>query len=215
MGYTTDFAGCFTVSRPLTETEKNYINGMSNTRRMKRDVNILMEMYKGKYGNPFATGNTPEEIYGVDGEFYVNTDEPDEQDVFSQGNDKSIIDYNTAPGLPTYEEMKNVPWQERYAIQQSLIGDGKCVPGLWCQWTIQDGGDHGEEDGVDVLAWDGGEKFYEYIAWLKYYINKFFEPWGIKLNGEVDWEGEDSEDFGKIVVVDNVVKVLEGKKRYG
>jgi hypothetical protein len=206
MGYSTDFNGSFLLSRPATETEKNYINGMSNTRRMKRDVNKLMEIYGGKFGYPFTESNTPEEIYGVDGEFFVNPDGPTE--------DSSIIDYNSAPGLPTYEEMKNVPWQEKYATQQSLIGDGKCVPGLWCQWTIQDGGDHGEEDGTQVLAWDGGEKFYEYIAWLKYYINKFFEPWGIKLNGEVTWEGEDSEDFGKIVVVDNVVKILEGKKVY-
>ena len=211
MGYTTDFAGCFTVSRPLTETEKEYINGMSNTRRMKRDVNILMEVFKGKYGNPFATGNTPEEIYGVDGEFYVNTDE---QDDFGQRKDKSIIDYNTAPGLLTYDERSKLPWQETYAIQQSLIGDGKCVPGLWCQWTIQDGGDHGQEDGTQVLAWDGGEKFYEYIPWLKYYINKFFEPWGIKLNGEITWEGEDSSDLGKIIVVDNVVTIKTGTVTY-
>jgi hypothetical protein len=207
MGYSTDFTGCFSMSRPLTDTEKEYINGMSHTRRMKRDVNILMEVFKGKYGNPFATGNTPEDIYGNDGEFFVNTDDLDD---FGQGKDKSIIDYNTAPGLPTYKETENMPWQERYTIQQSLIGDGKCQPGLWCQWVIEDGTD----EGTQVLVWDGGEKFYEYIPWLKYYIKKFFEPWGVKLNGEIIWEGEESEDKGKIVVVDNVVTILVGKVVY-
>jgi len=212
MGYTTDFNGCLRVSRPLTDTEKNYINGMSDTRRMKRDVNVLMEKHKGKYGNPFATGNTPEEIYGVDGEFYVNEDE---QDDYNQGNDKSIIDYNCPPGQPDRHTTKDMDWRESYTIKQSLIGDGKCVPGLWCNWVIEDGGMHGEEDNTQVLAWDGGEKFYEYIPWLKYYIKNFFEPWGIKLNGEIYWVGEDNEDMGKIEVVDNVVTIKVGKVVYG
>jgi len=58
MGYTTDFNGSFSMSRPATEKEKNYINGMSNSRRMKRDVNLLMKKYKGKFGHPTPKGNT-------------------------------------------------------------------------------------------------------------------------------------------------------------
>jgi hypothetical protein len=45
---------------------------------------------------------------------------------------------------------------------------------------------------------------------LQYLIQHFFEPWGIKLNGEIEWVGEDSSDRGKIVVVDNNVEILDG-----
>ena len=55
MGYTTEFRGSLSLSRNLTEDEKKYINLISSTRRMKRDVNKLMELYDGKHGNPFAT----------------------------------------------------------------------------------------------------------------------------------------------------------------
>lgn len=69
-------------------------------------------------------------------------------------------------------------------------------PGLWCQWTPT-------EDGWG-LEWDGGEKFYNYVEWLEYIIN-WLKPRGYVLNGTVDWQGEDSEDRGTIVVSNNVV----------
>lgn len=86
-------------------------------------------------------------------------------------------------------------------------------PGLWCQWAPT-------EDGMG-LEWDGGEKFYYYIEWLQYLIDRVFpyiledgdEP--LVLNGEVEWYGEDRDDVGKIVVTNNEVKVLEGKITYG
>ena len=74
-------------------------------------------------------------------------------------------------------------------------------PGLWCQWII---------NGDGCLAWDGGEKFYDYKEWLVYLIKHFFEPEGYILNGEIDFEGEDSDDFGQIVVVDNKVSIEYG-----
>jgi hypothetical protein len=70
-------------------------------------------------------------------------------------------------------------------------------PGLWCQWTPS-------EDG-EAIVWDEGEKFYDYVEWLKYLIENFLSPWGYKLNGEVMWQGEEQGDVGKIVVKDNVV----------
>ena len=48
MGYTTDFYGAFSVTPELTDEQANYINTFSNTRRMKRDINVLMEQYDGK-----------------------------------------------------------------------------------------------------------------------------------------------------------------------
>ena len=75
----------------------------------------------------------------------------------------------------------------------------KGQPGLWCQWTPN-------EDG-SVLEWDGGEKFYHYVDWIEYLIKNFIGPWGYKLNGEVEWKGEELDDLGIITIKDNVIDV--------
>lgn len=69
-------------------------------------------------------------------------------------------------------------------------------PGLWCQWIVT-------EDG-HFLEWDGNEKFYNYLEWLDYLICEFFHPLGYVLNGSMEWQGEDYDDFGTITVTDNV-----------
>lgn len=80
-------------------------------------------------------------------------------------------------------------------------------PGLWCQWVPND-------DGTEI-TWDGGEKFYRYIEWLKYIIESFIEPWGYTLNGEVTWQGEEPDDFGRILVKDNSILTQKGHRTYG
>jgi hypothetical protein len=80
------------------------------------------------------------------------------------------------------------------------------VPGYYCQWVPTD-------DGLGI-AWDGGEKFYEYVEWLNYIIEHFMRPWGITVNGEVKWFGESSSDTGMIVVTDNVVTTKKGRLVY-
>lgn len=77
----------------------------------------------------------------------------------------------------------------------------KTQPGLWCQWRPN-------EDGTEI-EWDGGEKFYEYVAWIEYLIDKILKPRGYVLNGEVRWQGEDDNDRGTIVITDNVVETDE------
>jgi hypothetical protein len=83
----------------------------------------------------------------------------------------------------------------------------KTQPGLWCGWTPN-------EEGT-ALVWDGGEKFYEYTAWLKYLIEKILKPRGYTVNGSVSWQGEESSDKGILVVKKNKVLVKEGKTVYG
>lgn len=83
--------------------------------------------------------------------------------------------------------------------------DAGSQPGLWCQWVINDNNE---------LVWDEGEKFYNYIEWLEYLIEHFFSPLGYVLEGTVFYDGEDSDDFGKIIVKDNVVKVAYGHRVY-
>jgi len=70
-------------------------------------------------------------------------------------------------------------------------------PGLWCHWLGTSAG--------DGIEWDGGEKFYYYVEWLQYIVDHFLKPWGLSLYGEVEWRGEDSDDRGKIIAVDNVI----------
>ncbi len=62
----------------------------------------------------------------------------------------------------------------------------------------------GNEDG-QYREWDGSEKFYNYVEWLRYMIVNFFERWSVKLNGVVAFQGEERKDKGVIVVKDSVV----------
>ena len=83
----------------------------------------------------------------------------------------------------------------------------KTQPGLWLQWFVL--------DDRQTIEWDQGEKFYEYVEWIEYLIDKILEPRGYKVNGEVYWEGEDgASDIGKIEIKDNQVKVYVGKIHY-
>lgn len=71
-------------------------------------------------------------------------------------------------------------------------------PGLWCQWEMRD--DH------QTIVWDEGEKFYNYVEWIRYIITNILKPKGYILNGEIDWRGEDFYDQGTIIVENNEVK---------
>lgn len=63
-------------------------------------------------------------------------------------------------------------------------------PGLWCKWVPTENG--------ECIEWDGCEKFYDYVEWIKYINDNFLKRWGITINGEVKWYGEEPEDVGTI-----------------
>lgn len=71
-------------------------------------------------------------------------------------------------------------------------------PSLWCQWVPSEDGEH--------IEWDGGEKFYYYVTWIKYIVENFLldKYW---LEGEVAWQGEEKEDKGKIIIGKNNIFV--------
>jgi hypothetical protein len=75
----------------------------------------------------------------------------------------------------------------------------KDQPGLWCKWA--------PTEDRSAIAWDGGEKFYDYIPWLRYLMKHFLAPWGYLLNGTVTWQGEREEDQGTIRVSNNAIGV--------
>ena len=70
-------------------------------------------------------------------------------------------------------------------------------PGLWCKWII------GEDR--QSIKWNGAEKFYDYVEWLQYIIDNFLVPNGYTVNGSVNYQGEDFEDQGTVIVKDNHV----------
>lgn len=88
--------------------------------------------------------------------------------------------------------------QDRDSSILSLNDPPPSQPGLWCGWTVTDDGRY--------LEWDGGEKFYDYVPWIRYVIVHFLTRWGYLLNGQVQWRGEEFSDNGKITVENNIVK---------
>jgi hypothetical protein len=76
-------------------------------------------------------------------------------------------------------------------------------PGLWCQWIPNNDG--------SAIEWNGAEKFYDYIDWLKYVIDNFLQPWGYVLNGTVEWQGEEPDDRGRIIVKNSMISIKRAK----
>lgn len=165
MGYHTDFHGCFKFNRPVDAELVKYINRFGDTRRMKRDVDKIRELYPDWEKYCFKG------MLGVDGEYFIG------------GEKEDIINYNLPPATQ---------------------------PGLWCQWII---GTDLQGNGIN-LAWDGGEKFYNYVEWLEYLINHFLAPFGYILDGEVEFQGEEYDDFGMIIVDNNDVRIQYGTRVY-
>lgn len=77
-----------------------------------------------------------------------------------------------------------------------------------CQWVPT-------EDGTGI-EWDEGEKFNDYVEVLEHLIEKFLIPWGITVNGKVNYQGDELDDSGTIVVDNNAVskikKIFAGQK---
>ena len=115
-----------------------------------------------------------------------------------------------ALGLPFGEDGEfQVRDQGEYSWNEAVdynTPPGEC-PSLWCDWTVSDDGTR--------IEWDDAEKFYEYVDWMDYLIRKFIKPWGYVANGDIEWFGEDHNDFGLLIVKDNIVSVRVGQRTLG
>lgn len=135
--------------------------------------------------------------------------------------DHSLDDdtYNLLVGLSTTRRMKRTLGPE-YGVDGEFYFDGigymgqdhdpsivnhneppSTQPGLWCQWRPTDDRMH--------IEWNEVEKFYRYIEWIDYIIQKILKPKGYRLNGEVEWRGEDPDDRGIIRIHDNTITLGE------
>ena len=195
MGYTTDFTGEFTITPPLSADQVAYLKAFASSRRMKRNPDLaakLPDPLREAVGLPI----------GEEGAYFVGA--ADEN--FGQGSTPDVLDSNSPPGEPQREIIIYNPESPHHGKPSPFVHPTTYTerqpwaqPGLWCQWVPS-------EDGA-FLAWDFGEKFYEYDAWLRYLIEHFLKPWGRTLNGEVMWQGEDPSDRGLLRVKNNVLEV--------
>ena len=89
-----------------------------------------------------------------------------------------------------------------YALEDLAFSrhDEEDMPSIWCQWVV----------GADwqSIRWDGGEKFYGYIGWIRYINNHFLLPKKIKLTGTVVFQGENPKDGGRIVATNGKIEVF-------
>ncbi|MCY7969604.1 hypothetical protein MOB49_21465 [Bacillus haynesii] len=86
MGYNTTFQGQFKLNKTLDSETYSFLKKLANTRRMKRKVN--------------------ESIYGIEGEFYVD----------GRDHDENIIDGNEPPKTQPSLWLQWIPTEERNAI---------------------------------------------------------------------------------------------------
>jgi len=86
-------------------------------------------------------------------------------------------------------------------------------PSIWCDFEISN------QEGTGVFQWNGSEKTYEGLGWIKYFLNwtmKLDEPMVVK--GRFDWEGEEEGDEGVVIVErkdrDYIIHIGEVEKHY-
>ena len=91
-------------------------------------------------------------------------------------------------------------------IKDDNGNDGDDRPSYYCGWMY--------DPESESIEWDGCEKFYAYIEWLEYLIDKVFAPNDYKLNGAMVWWGEDEDDLGLITIDNNKVSCFGHGGRY-
>lgn len=86
------------------------------------------------------------------------------------------------------------------------IDSFKDNPGFRCDWTPSDDGKY--------IHWNGSEKFYEYIAWIEFILDRILLPRGYTLNGVVTWHGESSGDIGRITATGKAIEAKRARISY-
>ena len=123
--------------------------------------------------------------------------------------------HDSMAGLPIGDECAYyVGSEEMFGQDQgpAIIDTNNPPPGqpdVWCPWVPS-------MDGAAIES-DGGERAYRYDEWANYLLDHFLSPWGIAFaSSDVKYEGEDRDDFGKLVIDETGhVKQVPGKRSWG
>lgn len=179
MGYHTEFGGAFRLDKPLTKEHALFLHAFSETRRMKRDPLKIDKRGRDYHAQAGLT-------LGPEGAYFVNGAD-------SPSGDPSVVCYNTPPaGQPElWCSWAPASQDDPKYVVPTCVSEAEIEAGAEC-WHIK---------------WNGAEKFYSYVEWLDYLILNFLKPWGYKLNGQVNWRGEDFGDLGTILVKRNALGV--------
>ena len=101
-------------------------------------------------------------------------------------------------------ELSHKEWLELRALasyNDSLYANytdtPETIPKSYLQWEPN-------EDGT-AIRWNGGEKFYDYIHWLRWLTKRYLKPHGLVINGKIEWRGDEVADIGVITAVDNKI----------
>lgn len=101
MGYTTKFKGAIDIKPAIEKKHAAFVNGLMNSRRMKRDVSKLPPVDESI--NPLAT-------HGEEGEFYFDPTSKSS----GQFHEKGVADFNAPPST-----------QPSLWLQWEITEDGK------------------------------------------------------------------------------------------
>jgi len=95
---------------------------------------------------------------------------------------------------PQEQKEWNTIIENRHDSEYHYGDERREFPSIWCGFEV---------DG-NVFRWDGAEKTYEGIGWIKFFLNKVKE-WNkegklLYAEGDIEWRGEGEDDMGRVLV---------------
>lgn len=75
-------------------------------------------------------------------------------------------------------DVRDYPGGEEALLDSSVPPSTQ--PSRWCHWNLEG----------TKITWNGEEEFEKPIEWLQYLIKHFLDPWGIAVDGAVQWYGD-------------------------
>lgn len=181
MGYYTTFDGTLRVTPAVQPHHRAYLDrffAMPHYRYNVAELENIKDPYREAVGLPL----------GPDGAFAVIVDEND--------------DHWASDGIRV--DPPKIGARDGLRLDGPNTPRGQPMVSTWCAWNVAPDGDDGDEFQLGQGSGDN-LKAYGFREWLVYCLKHFFVPWGYKVNGTVDWQGEDRDDMGRLEVRDNHV----------